>query len=111
MFTEVATTPQAQLENLETLTRGTFGPLKQTPRRSSRIKPLQARPGVTYINLSPLDESSPSDEENVSQSMKSLIDFGDVGNVLNKASPFLGPVGGPLAGMAGTAFDKAGKID
>ncbi|KGO74342.1 Peptidase S1B, glutamyl endopeptidase I [Penicillium italicum] len=75
------------------------------------FKPLRIRQGVTYVDMNPLEESGFDEEEDFWQTMKSVMDVGApiVGDALKMASPFFGPIGGPLAALAGTAIGAAGK--
>jgi hypothetical protein len=80
-------------------------------RQYAEVKPLKPRPGVTYVDTKPLEESGFTEEESFWQTMKSVMDVGApiVGDALTIASPFFGPIGGPLAALAGTALGAAGK--
>lgn len=75
------------------------------------VKPLVLREGVTYVDMNPKGESGFDEEEDFWQTMKSVMDVGApiVGDALKMASPFFGPIGGPLAALAGTAIGAAGK--
>ncbi|KAJ5777287.1 Peptidase S1B glutamyl endopeptidase I [Penicillium odoratum] len=74
-------------------------------------KSLQPRSGVKYVDMGSLTEDSFGEEEDFWQTMKSVLDVGAplVGGALKIASPFFGPIGGPLAALAGTALGAAGK--
>ncbi|KAL3461210.1 hypothetical protein BJX64DRAFT_261505 [Aspergillus heterothallicus] len=78
----------------------------------SEVAPLNGHPDVKLVEISSIQSNSIFEADGFWESMKDVIKVGApvVSRGIGVASPFLGPIGGPLAALAGTAMGALGQL-